>query len=149
MGALGRPKFLYLTLGVVTVWMGANLAMPLLGHAPLDPPPFGYLHLTLTLGALLMAAAVLITQDRQIRISEKRSHLDLQVNLLAEGKIAKVIALLEELRHDMPNVRNRRDSEARAMSARIDPQVVSMALEQSILAEVSAGDPTLPAPTVP
>ncbi len=150
-GALGRPRLLYATIVFVTAWMGLNLALPAHGRAAFDPPPFHYLHIVLTLGALLMATIVLIVQDRQVRMSDKRSHLDLQINLLAEGKIAKVIALLEELRRDLPNVRNRQDAEASAMASRIDPQVVSAALEVSILGDLDASDdhPDPPATATP
>ena len=82
-GTLTRPAFLYATVAIVTGWMGGNLALPLLGLHAFDPPPFHYLHIGLTLGALWMATVVLITQDRQIRMTEKRSHLDLQINLLS------------------------------------------------------------------
>ena len=137
-GALARPVFLYAMVACVSVWIVGNLALPLVGLSAFDPPPFHYLHIVLTLGALWMATVVLITQHRQIRMAEKHSHLDLQINLLSEGKIAKVIALLEELRIDLPNVHNRSDSEARAMALRTDPNVVLAALEESIRADLDA-----------
>jgi uncharacterized membrane protein len=137
-GALGRPAFLYATILLVTGWIGVNLVLPTIGLEAFDAPPFHNLHIVLTLSALLMATVVLVTQNRQIGLAEKHSHLDLQINLQAEGKIAKVIALLEELRRDLPNVRNRPDPEARAMAVRTDPQVVLEALEESIQAEVDA-----------
>jgi uncharacterized membrane protein len=128
-GALGRPAFLYATILLVTGWIGVNLVLPTIGLEAFDAPPFHNLHIVLTLSALLMAT---------VGLAEKHSHLDLQINLQAEGKIAKVIALLEELRRDLPNVRNRPDPEARAMAVRTDPQVVLEALEESIQAEVDA-----------
>jgi uncharacterized membrane protein len=137
-GALGRPPLLYATIVLVAAWLGVNIALPYLGLAAIDPPPFHYLHLVLTLSASLIAMVVLVTQDRQIRMTEKRSHLDLQINLLSEGKIAKVIALLEELRRDLPSVPNRHDSQARAMALPTDPQVVSEALEHSIRATLAS-----------
>jgi uncharacterized membrane protein len=139
---LTRPSFLYATLVFPVVWIGANLALPALGHGPFDPPPFHYLHLVLTVVALFMATVVLVTQDRQIRESDRRGHLDLQINLLAESKIAKAIALLEELRRDLPNVRNRADHEAHAMARPTNPQVVSEALEESVAATLAA-NPTM------
>ena len=138
---LARPRFLYATLGFVAAWIGLDLLLVAAGAPPFDPPPFHYLHLVLTTSAMVMATMVLITQDRQIRMTEKYGHLDLQINLLAEGKIAKVIALLEELRCDLPNVRNRPDVEAGDMAVRTDPQVVIDALEESLRA---AHDPEPP-----
>ena len=49
--------------------------------------------------------------------------------MLAEQKIAKLIALVEELRRDLPNVHDRRDSLAEAMIRPVDPHAVASALE--------------------
>ncbi len=73
------------------------------------------------MSALLTTILILITENRQNRHADERAQLDLQVNLLAERKIAKVIALLEELRRDLPSVRDRVDPEADAMEEAMDP----------------------------
>src|SRR5581483_10605460 len=96
-----------------------------LSLVPPDPPPFGRAQGVVGLAALLMTTMVLTTQNRQMRHAEQRSHLDLQVNLLAEQKVAKLIALVEELRRDLPNVHNRKDSLAEAMTRSVDPGAVS------------------------
>jgi uncharacterized membrane protein len=74
---------------------------------------------------------VLTTQSRQSHAFEQRAELELQVNLLAEQKIAKLIALVEELRRDMPTVTNRVDPLAEQMKEPIDPHAVLSALEQT------------------
>ncbi|MDZ4697283.1 MAG: hypothetical protein SGI86_19250 [Deltaproteobacteria bacterium] len=57
--------------------------------------------------------------------------LDLEVNLCTELKISKLIALVEELRLDMPSVRNRVDLQANAMQTTLDPHAILTALEIS------------------
>jgi uncharacterized membrane protein len=47
-----------------------------------------------------------------------------ELAILSEQKAAKIISLLEELRQDHPEIRNRVDSEATAMSAPTAPQSV-------------------------
>jgi uncharacterized membrane protein len=74
----------------------------------------------------------LTTQNRQAKKSSHRANLELQVNLAAEQKIAKLIALLEELRRDLPSVRDRVDPVADAMSEPADPHTVMAALEEKI-----------------
>jgi uncharacterized membrane protein len=81
------------------------------------------------LGALLTTTIVLITQTRQGRLAEQRAQLDLQVSLLSEQKTAKLIALLEELRRDLPDVTNQHDAEAAAMEQSTDPHTILDALE--------------------
>ena len=129
--ALGRPRTLYVVVALVAVWIGVNTRLYLVNGRALDPPPFPWLQGAITLGALLMATMVLITQNRQTKHAEQRAALDLQVNLLAEQKIAKLIALIEELRRDLP-VRDRIDREAEAMKRAVDPQAVMSKLEATL-----------------
>lgn len=129
---LGRPLTIYIELLAVAAWMTVNVEAPKLGIDAFDPPPFNWLQGMLGLGALLITTMVLTTQNRQGRRAEQRSHLDLQVNLLAEQKIAKLVSLLEELRRDLPNVGNRRDSVAEAMTHAVNPHEVATVLEESL-----------------
>lgn len=139
--ALGRPRTVYATLSMVVGWVVFNgVAAKLLGWRGIDPPPFFWLQGAVALCALLMTTLVLITANRQTRNAEERSHLDLQVNLLSEHKVAKLIALVEELRRDLPMVRNRVDHEANAMQEAVDPHAMLEALER-----VSESEP----PSVP
>jgi uncharacterized membrane protein len=55
--------------------------------------------------------------------------LELQVSLLAEQKTAKLIALIEELRRDLPEVTNRHDAEAAAMEQSTDPHAILDAIK--------------------
>ena len=54
------------------------------------------------------------------------------MNLLAEQKVTKIIALLEELRRDLPMVSDRVDPVAVAMQEGIDPQAMMSVLETAI-----------------
>ena len=130
---LGRPLFLNLILIAIAVWVGMNLIPQEIGwKQPVDTPPFFWMQGFNGLVALLLTVLVLITQNRQARLAERRAELDLQVNLLAEQKIAKLIALVEELRRDLPSVRNRVDLEAEAMSEATDAEAVLDALEEKL-----------------
>ena len=148
-GALGRPRTVYAILAVVVAWIAFNVSVP---RAGIDPPPFFWLQGVASLSALLMTTLVLITENRQARSAEQRSHLDLQVNVLAEHKIAKLIALLEELRRDLPMVKDRVDREADSMQEAADPAAMLVALGKTadpalVIAgstpdKPPAGDPT-------
>lgn len=103
-----------------------------LGIAEFDPAPYFWLQGIVGLGALLTATAVLSKQNRLARIEEQRAHLDLKVNLLTEQKTAKLIDLMEELRRDLPNVRDRHDPEAAALQQSMNPELVLAALDERI-----------------
>ena len=126
---LGHPAFFYGIVFFVTAWVLLNVFSPLFAVAPFDPAPYFWLQGLVGLGALLTTTIVLITQTRQGKLAEQRAQLDLQVSLLAEQKTAKLIALLEELRRDLPEVTNRHDAEAVAMEQSTDPHAILDALE--------------------
>jgi uncharacterized membrane protein len=130
--AAGRPLALYVVATLALAWSIANgLLAHLQRYAP-DPPPFFWLQGVLGLITVLLTITILATQQRQARLAEMRAHLDLQVNLLAEQKVAKVIELLEELRRDLPAVPSRPDAEAAAMARPADPHAVADALKGSL-----------------
>ena len=125
----GRPSTVYALLLTAGLWIVYNLWAPYFAQKQLDAPPFYWLQGATGLFDALIATTVLVAQSRQNREAEQREHLQLQVNLLAEQKATKIIALLEELRRDLPIVRNRRDPEAEAMAQAVDPKDVLSALE--------------------
>ncbi len=84
------------------------------------------------IAALLIATGVLVQQNRQDKLAEQRSHLMLQIELLTEQKIAKLIELMEELRQDLPDIRDRYDWEAQIMKQATDPQVVLNILRENL-----------------
>jgi uncharacterized membrane protein len=79
-----------------------------------------------------LTIVVLITQNRQSRRSERQKHMSLQINLIAEHKVSKLIALVEELRRDMPIVRDRFDQEAAVMAEAVDPEVMFTLLDETL-----------------
>jgi uncharacterized membrane protein len=126
----GQPVFLAFILLLVAAWMLANVVLHQLGMRDFDPAPFFELQGVLGLGALLTATIVLIKQNRAARLAEQRAHLDLKVMLLTEQKTTKLIHLIEELRRDMPDVKNRDDPEAAALQRSMNPDQVLAALDE-------------------
>jgi uncharacterized membrane protein len=129
---LGNPGTLYLLVAAVLLWIGYNIAARSQGWKPLDHPPFFWLQGALTLYAAITATTVLAAQKRQNHENQQRAHIELQISLLAEQKATKIIALLEELRRDLPNVKDRADPEAEAMQTRPDARDVLSALESTM-----------------
>lgn len=132
----GRPAFLYTILLVVALWIFPNVLPQRFGVPQFDPPPFDWLEHLIGFGSLLMTAGVLIKQNRQEKLAEQRAQLSLQLNLLSEQKIAKLIALVEELRRDLPDVKDRHDPEAEVMQQAADPHAVLFELEETLAKEL-------------
>jgi uncharacterized membrane protein len=128
-GVIGRPSTLFVLTAVISAWIFYNLAAPLERWPELDHAPFFWLQGAIALYAAVVSTMVLTVQIRQSREADRRAHLELQVNLLSEQKAGKIIALLEELRRDLPNVTNREDLLAEAMQKQMDPRAVLAAME--------------------
>lgn len=127
---IGRPRTIYVFIATVAAWVTLNSILFSSGSAHvIDPPPFFWLQGAIGFCALVVTTLVLTTQSRQARHAEERASLDLEVNLCTELKISKLIALVEELRQDMPSVRNRVDLQADAMQKALDPHAILNALE--------------------
>jgi uncharacterized membrane protein len=126
---VGRPRTAYLLASLVILWMLANELVVRFGGSTVDPPPYAWLQLLTSIAALLMTVTILTTQNRVAKLARHRAQLDLQVNLIAEEKVAKLIALMEELRRDLPSVRDRKDSLADEMTEAVDLDAVSGEIE--------------------
>jgi uncharacterized membrane protein len=127
---VGRPAYMVGLLIGIAIWITVNLLHVHSGGRPFDAPPFPWLQGLLTLIALLTATVVLIGQGRQSRLSEQRTHLDLQINLLTEQKVTKLIHLIEELRADLPMVEDRVDPHVSVLKEETDPAQVAAALKR-------------------
>lgn len=79
-----------------TVWVVVNVGM-VHGVRPFDRFPFPFLTMTVSLEAIFLALIVLASQNRLARQSDKRSHLDLQIDLLAEREMTAMLQLLQDI----------------------------------------------------
>jgi uncharacterized membrane protein len=129
--------FVVVVAAMVSIWLAANIV---LRHTPwaFDPPPFAYLDTVLQTFAAMVTILILSTQRRADKLAAHREQLILQLVMSSEQKTAKIIALLEELRRDSPQVTDRTDHEAAEMSEAADALAVSQALRD--VDETGAGD---------
>jgi uncharacterized membrane protein len=123
------PFFVVWTAAIVIAWMAVNIA---LGRSAPDPPPFSSLDIVLSSLAFLFTILILATQRRADALAAHREQLILQLAFVSEQKTAKIVALLEELRRDSPQVRDRVDQVADEMTESVDPRAVSEALRQAV-----------------
>ena len=93
-GFVGTLPFVVLQLFAVVAWVIVNAG--LVPHVPVfDPFPYSLGGATLSLEGVVLAAFVLMRQGNEGRLSERRSHLNLQANLLVEKEVTKIIQMLE------------------------------------------------------
>lgn len=91
-GSLG---FVALHAAILAFWLVANTGH--LGVRPWDPYPFVMLAMAASVEAIFVSTFVLIGQSRAAQAADRRADLDLQVNLLAEHEITRLIAMVEAI----------------------------------------------------
>jgi len=83
---------------VHVVWFGGWIVLNLIPGVPhFDQFPFTFLTLVVSLEAIFLSTFILISQNLETRISERRSHLDLQLNMLSEQENTKMITILQAI----------------------------------------------------
>jgi len=127
---IGRPMYLFGLVVVAVTWIAANVLAPRWELPAFDPSPFSLLDGILSFAALVSTTVILIAQNRQTRIEQQHTHIALQVNLMTEQKVAKIINLLEELRRDLPMVKDRYDEQAASFAKNTDALQVLTAIEE-------------------
>jgi uncharacterized membrane protein len=80
---------------VHVAWFGGWILLNVIPGVPhFDQFPFTFLTLVVSLEAIFLSTFILISQNLETRISERRSHLDLQLNMLSEQENTKMITIL-------------------------------------------------------
>jgi uncharacterized membrane protein len=77
-------------------WFAANTNL-ISGVKPFDLFPFPMLTTIVSIEAIFLALFVLASQNRLSHQADKRAHLDLQVDLLAEREMTAVLQLLQDI----------------------------------------------------
>jgi uncharacterized membrane protein len=91
----GSMLSVYLHLLLFGTWIVINLGW-INGIRPFDPS-FVILAMFASVEAIFLSTFVLISQNRMTAAGEKRADLDLQINLLAEHEVTKLMRLVAAL----------------------------------------------------
>lgn len=94
-GFTGSMRFVYLHALAYGLWIAANLgAIP--GVSPWDPT-FVILAMTASVEAIFLSTFILISQNRMSAIADRRAELDLQISLLAEHEVTKLVEMVSAI----------------------------------------------------
>lgn len=93
---IGSTAFLLLQALLVLTWSAINLSL-IRGVKAFDPFPFGILALVVSSESVVLTIFVLISQNRMARQAERRSHLDLQVGMLAEQELTAMLQMQHKI----------------------------------------------------
>ena len=117
----GRMLFVYLHVVWFAVWILANTGH--LGVPAFDPFPYGLLTMIVSLEAIFLSTFVLISQNRLSEDADRRAHLDLQIGLLTEHELTRVLQMLDAVQ-DKLGIENDTDTELAQLEMETRPEDV-------------------------
>ena len=117
----GSPTYFVFAVAFIVLWITANCWGTYAAWEYVDEPPFFWLQGIVSANALLLTIAVLIRQNRMSKLSQHHSHLDLQINLLTEQKVTRILNLLESQGHVAGGAGERAESE---LAEPADPEAI-------------------------
>lgn len=98
-GFAGSMRFVYIHIALYGLWLIVNMGwLP-----PLSPfdPEFVKLAMVASVEAIFLSTFILISQNRMTALADKRADLDLQISLLSEHEVTRLIRLVDEIAHKL------------------------------------------------
>jgi uncharacterized membrane protein len=125
----GSMRFVYLHALIYGFWIVANLGW--VPGLPRWDPTFVVLAMVASVEAIFLSTFILITQNRMSSASVRRAELDVQISLLAEAEITKLVELVGEIAERL-NIPEAERPELGEMKRMIAPEAVLDAIDESL-----------------
>jgi uncharacterized membrane protein len=126
--AVGSWPFIIAQSAILAAWVVANVLW--LAYR-WDPYPFILLNLVLSFQAAYASPIIMMSQNRQSKIADRRNQLDLQINLLAEQESTETLRLLRRLcEHSGVDMRPKGNTQG--LEADTHPEEVVSLLEKAV-----------------
>lgn len=130
----GSPAFVLWCCGVLAAWLVWNSGL-LPGVRPFDPFPFAIMTLVASVGAIVLSSFVLVSQNRMSELVERRNELELQITLLTEHEVTRLVELSDEIAKHL-GVKHGKDETLEELKRDVAPERVLEEIERAR----SAGD---------
>src|SRR4051812_4844953 len=124
----GSMPFVYIHLAIYGLWIVINL-----GWIPFIPrfdPTFVVLAMAASVEAIFLSTFVLISQNRMAALADKRADLDLQVSLLAEHEVTRLIQLVTQMGKKM-GIEESHNPELKELARDVAPEKVLDTMEEN------------------
>jgi uncharacterized membrane protein len=124
----GSMTFVYVHVAIFGLWIVINL-----GWLPIVPPfdeTFVVLAMVASVEAIFLSTFVLISQNRMAALADKRADLDLQVSLLAEHEVTRLLTLTTQIA-DKLGVEASKDPELSELAQDVRPEKVLEKMEET------------------
>lgn len=123
----GSMRFVYLHVVLFGGWILVNLGV--VPGVPKFDPSFVILAMAASVEAIFLSTFILISQNRMTATAQKRAELDLQINLLTEHEVTKLVALLSSVAERL-GVKSEVDAEVGELKEDVAPDAVLDEIEE-------------------
>lgn len=127
-GFTGSMPFVYLHVAIFGLWIIINLGW--LPFIPKFDPSFVILAMAASVEAIFLSTFVLITQNRMAALANRRADLDLQVSLLAEHEVTRLIRLVTQIAAQM-GVEESKSPELKELARDVMPEKVLDTIQET------------------
>jgi uncharacterized membrane protein len=127
----GSVPFVLVHLALLIAWLLVN-GGKIPKARPFDPYPFSLLGVIFAIEAVILSSFILMRQNRMMRRGERRDHLNLQVDLLAEKEITKVLQMVRAICGHLGLQNIMADKEIRELSQNTSIESLSQTLEDRL-----------------
>ncbi len=124
----GSMGFVYVHILVYGGWIVINLGL-IPGIKAFDPFPFVMLAMIASVEAIFLSTFILISQNRMTELADQRADLDLQISLLAEHEVTRLIHMTDAIARHLKVPTELADMEELKKDVR--PEVVVQQIEQA------------------
>lgn len=129
--AVGTMPAFLIHMGVFIGWILFNSGViPVV--RPWDPFPFILLTMFVSMEGVILALFVLMKQNRMSRRADERDHLHLQINLLAEKEVTKMLQLQQGLMLHLGMAEPAQDSEVQQLATETALENLASELKQKL-----------------
>ena len=125
----GTMAFAAVHLVWFVVWLVVNIGV-VPGVRPFDPYPFNFLTLVVSLEAIFLSIWILIGQNEMERLADRRAHLDLQINMLAEQESTAAIRMLQRISEHLGIPAD--DTVDAALAEETDVERIATAIDETV-----------------
>jgi uncharacterized membrane protein len=109
-------------------WIVVNVGL-IPGVPAFDPFPFSFLTLVVSLEAIFLTLLVLMSQNRMTKDADKRAHLDLQLNMLAEQEATIILRTVQRIGKHI-GLKDETDEEALRLQEKTDVHQLAKTLDE-------------------
>lgn len=125
----GTFAFLFVNVVVYAFWILMNTGR-IPGLPVIDPYPYSFMNSFVSIEAIILSIIVLMSQNRENQRQILRNELGLQVELISEKEITKILNLLREILENQKN--HKHDPDLEEMTEELDASYIERKLTEQL-----------------